>query len=94
MALLNPWTMITLVAAAASFGAGAWIQDAHLSPSMNLTSSRCDIKGNVSIETGERIYHVPGQKYYSKTNILPRYGERFFCSEKEAISAGWRRSKI
>jgi hypothetical protein len=21
----------------------------------------CDIKGNISINTGERIYHVPGQ---------------------------------
>lgn len=94
MVLLNPWTITTLVAAAASFGAGALIQDAHLGQSINLTSSKCDIKGNVSIETGERIYHLPGQKYYSDTKVSSDYGERWFCSEQQAITAGWRRSKI
>ncbi|MCO5062831.1 MAG: hypothetical protein M9924_00290 [Rhizobiaceae bacterium] len=54
----------------------------------------CNIKGNVSINTGERIYHVPGQKYYEATIIRPEYGERYFCSEQEARRAGWRRSKI
>ncbi|MBZ9657250.1 sunset domain-containing protein [Phyllobacterium lublinensis] len=53
----------------------------------------CDIKGNVSIETGERIYHVPGQKFYPQTVISPQYGERWFCSESEARQAGWRKSK-
>jgi len=57
-------------------------------------SPSCNIKGNVSIDTGERIYHVPGQKYYSQTNIRPDYGERYFCSEDEARRAGWRRSRI
>lgn len=54
----------------------------------------CNIKGNVSIESGERIYHLPGQKYYSSTNIDSRFGERWFCSEAEAQSAGWRRSGV
>ena len=59
-----------------------------------LTSrSDCDIKGNISIETGERIYHVRGQKYYEPTRISPEYGERWFCSEAEARAAGWRKSK-
>jgi len=57
-------------------------------------SSSCRIKGNVSIETGEHIYHVPGQKYYAQTRIDPRYGERWFCSEAEARAAGWRKSRI
>lgn len=56
--------------------------------------SGCNVKGNVSIETGERIYHVPGQKYYRQTVISPRYGERWFCSEREAVAAGWRKSGI
>jgi hypothetical protein len=30
----------------------------------------CNIKGNTSVEPGERIYHVPGQDYYSKTIIV------------------------
>jgi hypothetical protein len=54
----------------------------------------CDIKGNVSQDTGERIYHLPGQRYYNATKIEPDRGERWFCSEAEARTAGWRRSKV
>ena len=50
------------------------------------------IKGNISGD-GERIYHVPGQEHYSDTKISPERGERFFCSEAEAVSAGWRKAK-
>jgi len=53
----------------------------------------CRIKGNVS-KDGERIYHVPGQKYYDRTKISPRNGERWFCSEDEARAAGWRRARV
>jgi endonuclease YncB( thermonuclease family) len=55
-------------------------------------SSTCDIKGNVSA-SGERIYHLPGGEYYSRTKISPSKGERWFCSNAEAEAAGWRRSK-
>jgi len=58
-----------------------------------LASGDCNIKGNVSIDSGERIFHVPGQKYYLVTKISPAYGERWFCSESEARNAGWRKSK-
>ena len=50
------------------------------------------IKGNIQYDTGERIYHVPGQEYYNDTKINPRYGEVWFCTESEARAAGWRRS--
>jgi hypothetical protein len=53
----------------------------------------CNIKGNISIETGERIYHMPYQRYYPQTRISPQYGERWFCSEGDARAAGWRKSK-
>lgn len=53
----------------------------------------CNIKGNVSTQ-GERIYHVPGQKYYADTRISASHGERWFCSEEEARAAGWRRSRV
>ena len=53
----------------------------------------CNIKGNIS-SGGKRIYHVPGGEYYSGTQINPSRGEKWFCSEKEAIQAGWRRSKV
>lgn len=53
----------------------------------------CLIKGNISFETGEKIYHLPGQKYYDETTIDPNYGERWFCTEAEAQAAGWRKSR-
>lgn len=56
-------------------------------------SKACNIKGNVSTR-GERIYHVPGQKYYDETRISASHGERWFCSEEEARAAGWRRSRV
>lgn len=61
---------------------------------MPFASSACRIKGNVSMNTGERIYHVPGQQYYTETVISPSKGERYFCSEWEAWFAGWRKSKV
>jgi hypothetical protein len=57
------------------------------------TRSGCNIKGNISINSGQRIYHVPGQHYYSETTIRPEFGERWFCSEGEAQRAGWRRAR-
>lgn len=59
-----------------------------------LSSADCNIKGNISHNTGERIYHVPGQKYYDATRISPERGERWFCSEDEARRAGWRKSRV
>ena len=53
---------------------------------------RCRIKGNVGGD-GNRIYHVPGGRYYDRTRIETSRGERWFCSEHEARAAGWRRSR-
>lgn len=54
--------------------------------------ANCNIKGNVSITSGERIYHAPGQQDYAATIIRPEYGERWFCTEDEARAAGWRKA--
>lgn len=54
-------------------------------------SKSCRIKGNINL-SGERIYHVPGGKWYRETRINALEGERWFCSEAEARAAGWRRS--
>ena len=64
-------------------------------PATAQTSSgpQCLIKGNVSSK-GERIYHPPGCRYYNSTVIDPKRGERWFCSEQEAVAAGWRRTKV
>lgn len=64
-----------------------------LSPSTLTTpESACVIKGNISISTGTRYYHLPGMEDYASTVITPSEGERWFCSEEEAISQGWRKA--
>jgi len=52
----------------------------------------CAIKGNIARD-GERIYHVPGGRYYGVTVMNLAAGERWFCTEPEAAAAGWRRSQ-
>ncbi len=49
----------------------------------------CNIKGNIN-RKGDHIYHVPGRSSYGATRINESKGERWFCSEEEAIAAGWR----
>ena len=51
------------------------------------------IKGNVDSRTGEHIYHVPGSFFYSTIVIDEAQGDRWFCTEEQAIEAGWKRSK-
>lgn len=51
---------------------------------------RCPIKGNISVRSGERIYHAPWSRWYARTRINEAKGERWFCTEAEAIAAGWR----
>ncbi|WP_029061918.1 thermonuclease family protein [Labrenzia sp. DG1229] len=48
----------------------------------------CPIKGNIS--RNGRIYHAPWSPWYSRTKIDTSKGERWFCDEAEATSAGWR----
>lgn len=51
----------------------------------------CFIKGNIN-RRGDRIYHVPGGRWYEQVRIDPSQGERWFCDEHEARAAGWRRA--
>ena len=53
----------------------------------------CRIKGNIN-SRGERIFHMPGQRDYSVTQISMARGERWFCSVSEAVVAGWRASRV
>ncbi|KRA82544.1 thermonuclease family protein [Altererythrobacter sp. Root672] len=47
----------------------------------------CLIKGNRN-NRGEWIYHLPGRPYYDATRA-----EEMFCTEEQALAAGYRRSK-
>jgi micrococcal nuclease len=45
------------------------------------------IKGNIN-SRGEKIYHLPGGRYYEQTKA-----EMMFCTEEEALAAGFRKAK-
>jgi endonuclease YncB( thermonuclease family) len=69
------------------FRAKCWERAAKASP------NGCPIKGNISVR-GERIYHMPCTRAYKWTLMVPYPpGKRWFCTEREAIDAGWRRAK-
>jgi len=68
------------------------LQDQAPSPTPRSSNSSCVIKGNIS-SSGENIYHLPGCGSYGKTGIDESRGERWFCTEEEAVRAGWRKAK-
>lgn len=49
-------------------------------------SNKCLIKGNINREN-KKIYHVPKGKYYEQTQP-----EKWFCTEQQAIDAGFKKS--
>jgi endonuclease YncB( thermonuclease family) len=53
----------------------------------------CTIKGNIS--TSGKVYHMPWSVWYDKVRMVATTtgiagGKRWFCSEADAIAAGWR----
>ncbi len=62
------------------------------SPTESITQPECNIKGNISVSTGKKLYHVPGMEDYDSTVIDRLKGEKWFCSEAEAREAGWRKA--
>jgi endonuclease YncB( thermonuclease family) len=60
-------------------------------PTPTLRPGECRIKGNIS-DSG-KIYHVPGNPWYDRTQVDTSKGERWFCTEDEARAAGWRPPK-
>jgi len=52
----------------------------------------CAIKGNIS--SHGYIYYVPWSPRYTQVKIEVEKGERWFCSEADAIAAGWRAASV
>jgi endonuclease YncB( thermonuclease family) len=48
----------------------------------------CTIKGNVTARG--KIYHMPGSPWYERIDMDAGKGRRWFCTEAEALAAGWR----
>jgi endonuclease YncB( thermonuclease family) len=95
-AFIAPWDWRhrdrhTVVLGALSVPVSAQGQLSSAASSATAPSPGCIIKGNVDTK-GDRIYHMPGQAAYAKINMQnPR--KRWFCSEDDARTAGWRPAK-
>ncbi|MBT4121002.1 MAG: thermonuclease family protein [Candidatus Magasanikbacteria bacterium] len=48
----------------------------------------CVIKGNISSDD-RKLYHTPDCPSYSRTKIDETKGEKWFCTQQEAVGAGW-----
>ena len=60
----------------------------HVPQNINQPTVTCiKIKGNIN-SSGERIYHCPSWRDYDK--ITMKSGDKWFCTESEAKSAGFR----
>ncbi len=64
------------------------------SPVTSVTEPECKIKGNISWNNGKKLYHLPGMEDYKSTQIDFDRGERWFCTESEAINAGWQKAPL
>jgi hypothetical protein len=69
----------------------SWRRGERLKVEGEAHARSCQIKGNISRD-GQRFYHLPGAADYASTRIDEVKGERWFCSEDEALKAGWRKS--
>ena len=52
----------------------------------------CIIKGNIDPASYEKFYHLPSCSHYSQVKINLAFGEQWFCSEKEAVNAGFKKA--
>ncbi|MBI4991067.1 thermonuclease family protein [Candidatus Gottesmanbacteria bacterium] len=52
----------------------------------------CAIKGNIDDNTQKKIYFLPGCRNYSQVTIDLSTADQWFCSENEAVTAGFTKS--
>ena len=60
---------------------------------VNPDNPKCNLKGNYDADSNRNIYYFPGCAQYEFTIVEKDEGEKWFCSEKEALAAGYLRSK-
>lgn len=53
----------------------------------------CFIKGNVRRDKGTKTYHFPECYNYEKIVVNEKEGDKWFCTEKEAVAAGFRKAE-
>lgn len=52
------------------------------------------IKGYVLNTDNSKVYYLPGAQAYKRVKIDESKGMKFFCTEKEAEAAGWKKSTV
>lgn len=57
----------------------------------DISRTDCIIKGN--LKEGKKLYHLPGCFNYKEVIIDESYGDRWFCSEEEAIASGFTKTQ-
>jgi endonuclease YncB( thermonuclease family) len=66
-----------------------WRKGARM-PGETTDTTFCVVKGVIT-EGEQRIFYIPSDDTYNDYKVDPKKGERMFCSDDEAILAGWNR---
>lgn len=62
------------------------------SQTTNPDNPKCNIKANIDKNSDRRNYYFPGCPQYEFTIVEKDTGENWFCTEQEAIAAGFTRA--
>lgn|SRR3989344_1527921 len=65
----------------------------HSQNDISAPSAKCSIKGNISTGEFGKTYFLKSCNNYAQVKIDPDRGEEYFCSEAEALSAGYEKSR-
>lgn len=68
-------------------GAGLCALIAAIGGTLYSLTPRCDVKAVV--RDGSRYYYAPTDPYYKQVKVKDDTGDRYFCTEQEALSNGW-----
>jgi len=68
------------------------IHDVCKERSLTPPDPACVIKGNIDPATSQKFYHVPRCSHYSQVVLDLNTQEQYFCTEAQAIAAGFRKA--
>ncbi|MDX2073030.1 MAG: hypothetical protein SFX19_01540 [Alphaproteobacteria bacterium] len=71
--------------------AGLLILAAAIGSTWYASKPQCDIKA-VARKDG-RFYYLPTDKYYKQVKVKDQTGDRYFCTEQEALNDGWAKKQ-
>ncbi len=55
----------------------------------NKVNPKCNVKGNIGETKQDRYYFTPSCPNYTQTVVWTSFGDRWFCTEKDAVEAGF-----